>query len=260
MCVCVCVRACVLIITLISEYIMSWIIDTEWLTQIVVCCVQTLTPTHGVGLNGCSDWWLNDQSVKGSDRVAAVGDLCDNLMLSSNCVYTNHCVCVCVFVDHINYHTSVTAVHILIPYTYLTLHTPYTLTLHTPHTSLHTPSHYTLHTRHCTHPHTAHISQYCVVDKERGELMIQEQSLPQPRKLENLMLCNTRPCKPEFIDRNFCFRVSHLGERGCVSPWQHVWHSNRSEPKNLIQLNLVWVRLHTDTVRVRLHTDTVRVG
>ncbi len=50
--------------------------------------------------------------------------------------------------------------------------------------------------------------QYCVVDKERGELMIQEQSLPQPRKLENLMLCNTRACKPEFIDRNFCFRVS----------------------------------------------------
>ncbi len=50
--------------------------------------------------------------------------------------------------------------------------------------------------------------QYCVVDKERGELMIQEQSLPQPRKLENLMLCNTRACKPDFIDRNFCFRVS----------------------------------------------------
>ena len=38
--------------------------------------------------------------------------------------------------------------------------------------------------------------------------MIQEQSLPKPRKLENLMLCNTRPCKPDFIDRNYCFRVS----------------------------------------------------
>ncbi len=49
-----------------------------------------------------------------------------------------------------------------------------------------------------------------MVDKDRGELMIQEQSLPQPRKLENLMLCNTRACKPDFIDRNYCFRVNKL--------------------------------------------------
>ena len=55
------------------------------------------------------------------------------------------------------------------------------------------------------------LPQYCVVDKEKGELMIQEQSLPEPRKLENLMLCNTKPCTPNFIDRNFCFRVSGCG-------------------------------------------------
>ena len=90
------------------------------------------------------------------------------------------------------------------------LHTAHTLTQHT---------HHILQTLHCTPltvhtPHNSHTSQYCVVDKERGELMIQEQSLPQPRKLENLMLCNTRPCKPEFIDRNFCFRVSLLREEG----------------------------------------------
>lgn len=37
--------------------------------------------------------------------------------------------------------------------------------------------------------------------------MIQEQGLSEPRRLENLMLCNTRPCLPNFIDRNYCFRV-----------------------------------------------------
>ncbi len=47
-----------------------------------------------------------------------------------------------------------------------------------------------------------------MVDREKSELMIQEQALPEPRKLENLMLCNTRPCMPNFIDRNYCFRVS----------------------------------------------------
>ena len=37
--------------------------------------------------------------------------------------------------------------------------------------------------------------------------MVQEQSLPDPRPLEDLMLCATKAGTPEFIDRNFCFRV-----------------------------------------------------
>lgn len=37
--------------------------------------------------------------------------------------------------------------------------------------------------------------------------MIQEQSLPEPRPLEDLMLCTTKAGTPDFIDRNFCFRV-----------------------------------------------------
>lgn len=48
---------------------------------------------------------------------------------------------------------------------------------------------------------------YCVVDKALGQLMIQEQSLPEPRKLENIVLCATKICSADFIDRNFCFRV-----------------------------------------------------
>ena len=44
--------------------------------------------------------------------------------------------------------------------------------------------------------------------------MIQEQSLPEPRKLENLMLCNTRSCTPTYLDRNFCFRVSNTQNGG----------------------------------------------
>ena len=37
--------------------------------------------------------------------------------------------------------------------------------------------------------------------------MVQEQSLPEPRPLEDLMLCTTKVGTPDFIDRNFCFRV-----------------------------------------------------
>eukprot|EP00731_Ephydatia_muelleri_P027972 Em0019g845a len=48
---------------------------------------------------------------------------------------------------------------------------------------------------------------YCVVDKVLGQLMIQEQSLPEPRRLENIVLCATKTCNADFIDRNFCFRV-----------------------------------------------------
>ena len=51
------------------------------------------------------------------------------------------------------------------------------------------------------------IVQFCVVDRVHGQLMVQEQSLPEPRPLEDLMLCATKPGTPEFIDRNFCFRV-----------------------------------------------------
>ena len=37
--------------------------------------------------------------------------------------------------------------------------------------------------------------------------MVQEQSLPEPRPLEDLMLCAVKSGTPDFIDRNFCFRV-----------------------------------------------------
>ena len=54
-------------------------------------------------------------------------------------------------------------------------------------------------------------SQFCVIDRVLGQLMVQEQSLPEPRPLENLLLCTTKPCTPDFIDRNFCFRVRGRG-------------------------------------------------
>ena len=37
--------------------------------------------------------------------------------------------------------------------------------------------------------------------------MVQEQSLPEPRRLEDLLLCSAKACAPDFIDRNFCFRL-----------------------------------------------------
>lgn len=50
-----------------------------------------------------------------------------------------------------------------------------------------------------------------------GQLMIQEQSLPEPRRLENLMLCTTKVCTTDFIDRNYCFRVRRgRGGRGVM--------------------------------------------
>ena len=49
--------------------------------------------------------------------------------------------------------------------------------------------------------------QYCVVDRELGQLMVQEQSLQEPRELEDLQLCGVKTGTPDFIDRNFCFRV-----------------------------------------------------
>jgi hypothetical protein len=48
---------------------------------------------------------------------------------------------------------------------------------------------------------------YCVVDRDSGHLMIQEQSLTDPRPLEDLKLCTIRAATPDFIDRNFCFHV-----------------------------------------------------
>lgn len=48
---------------------------------------------------------------------------------------------------------------------------------------------------------------YCVVHRELGQLMVQEQSLPEPRPLEDLMLCTCKAGTPDFIDRNYCFRV-----------------------------------------------------
>ena len=46
-----------------------------------------------------------------------------------------------------------------------------------------------------------------MVDRVQGQLMVQEQSLQEPRKLEDLMLCTVKMGTPDFIDRNFCFRV-----------------------------------------------------
>ena len=37
--------------------------------------------------------------------------------------------------------------------------------------------------------------------------MVQEQTLPEPRPLEELLLCTVKAGTPDFIDRNFCFRV-----------------------------------------------------
>lgn len=88
---------------------------------------------------------------------------------------------------------------------------------------------------------------YCVVDKERGELMIQEQSLPQPRKLENLMLCNTRPCKPDFIDRNYCFRV--------ISPTtEHLFQAIND------QQMMSWVKALQETTEEALKRTDHRVS
>lgn len=52
-----------------------------------------------------------------------------------------------------------------------------------------------------------------MVDKELGQLMIQEQNLHEPRELEDLQLCGVKIETPSYIDRNFCFRViSPTGE------------------------------------------------
>ena len=49
--------------------------------------------------------------------------------------------------------------------------------------------------------------QYCGVDDTLGQLMIQEQSMSEPHKLETLVQCTTKVCTPDLIDRNFCFKV-----------------------------------------------------
>lgn len=59
--------------------------------------------------------------------------------------------------------------------------------------------------------------------------MVQEQSLPEPRPLEDLLLCTAKAGTPDFIDRNFCFRVisptsEHLFQALSESE-VHLWMS-----------------------------------
>ena len=49
--------------------------------------------------------------------------------------------------------------------------------------------------------------QWCIVDKEDGEVKVQREEDHAPWCLENLMLCSTKLCTPDYIDRNYCFRV-----------------------------------------------------
>ena len=55
------------------------------------------------------------------------------------------------------------------------------------------------------------VPQWCVVDKENGEVKVQREEDHAPWCLENLMLCSTKLCTPDFIDRNYCFRVRTAG-------------------------------------------------
>ena len=54
------------------------------------------------------------------------------------------------------------------------------------------------------------VSQWCVVDSECGEARVQSDKDHTPQCLEKLMLCSTKLCTPDYIDRNFCFRVGLL--------------------------------------------------
>ena len=53
-----------------------------------------------------------------------------------------------------------------------------------------------------------------MVDKEKGEILVQEDSDPEPRCLESLLICSTKLCDAGFIDRNYCFRVGIEREGG----------------------------------------------
>lgn len=52
-----------------------------------------------------------------------------------------------------------------------------------------------------------YLLQWCVVDNESGEVRVQEDGDHITQSLEKLMLCSTKLCTPDFIDRNYCFRV-----------------------------------------------------
>ena len=45
------------------------------------------------------------------------------------------------------------------------------------------------------------------MDSECGEVRVQSDKDHTPQCLEKLMLCSTKLCTPDYIDRNFCFRV-----------------------------------------------------
>ncbi|CAI8024340.1 Arf-GAP with coiled-coil, ANK repeat and PH domain-containing protein 2 [Geodia barretti] len=70
---------------------------------------------------------------------------------------------------------------------------------------------------------------WCVVDKENGEVKVQREEDHAPWCLENLMLCSTKLCTPDFIDRNYCFRV--------ISPTsEHLFQALSSQDQE------AWVR------------------
>jgi hypothetical protein len=70
---------------------------------------------------------------------------------------------------------------------------------------------------------------WCVVDKESGEVKVQREEDHAPWCLENLMLCSTKLCTPDFIDRNYCFRV--------ISPTsEHLFQALSSQDQE------AWVR------------------
>lgn len=45
------------------------------------------------------------------------------------------------------------------------------------------------------------------MDNESGEVKVQEDGSHTSQCLEKLMLCSTKVCTPDYIDRNYCFRL-----------------------------------------------------